>query len=354
MLKFFINLYIYLLLVTLFASYSLAQNIQATHFHSKEGDDQNCRICHTLQGEVKPGISDTCIACHANTVSLQGDSIRVKHVPPMNRHVMKNPLTAGKYFYNIIQDYGSIYIEYQNNRLPLFGMSPENATVECATCHEPHSESGIPNMLRIDNTQGELCDVCHELTIVALRSTEDIDSSQSISLNNDPMLPGRQNANLYNVHMWPGSQCNFCHVSSHPEADAASLVNQDRSRLCESCHEDTVTIRSDYISKNQGLPMKNHPIKFSPLDFDREKINHNIVREGKHFYVSGQTGKVPLFGETRESAIAECGTCHEPHGKSGMPYLPRIGNEKGQLCLVCHINLESEEFLYNRMLTVMN
>ncbi len=62
--------------------------------------------------------------------------------------------------------------------------------------------------------------------------------------------------------------------------------------------------------------MNNHPIKFSPLNFSPDRINHNIAKEGQYYYVLGITGKVPLFGETLESAVAGCGTCHEPHGKS--------------------------------------
>jgi predicted CXXCH cytochrome family protein len=144
--------------------------------------------------------------------------------------------------------------------------------------------------------------------------------------------------NLVEVHSWPDSKCDICHTSSHPDADSASLIISDQSRLCESCHEGTVEILPNSKLKSRVEPMNNHPIKFSPLDFDPDKVNHTIIKEGKYFYVSGQTGKVPLFGDTKESAVAECSTCHDGHGKSRYPKLHSIDNSKSQICLVCHIN----------------
>jgi predicted CXXCH cytochrome family protein len=93
--------------------------------------------------------------------------------------------------------------------------------------------------------------------------------------------------------------------------------------------------------KSDNDTMSNHPIKFSPLDFDPDKSNHNILKEGTYFYVTGKKGKVPLFGKARESSVAECGTCHDPHGKSRLPKLHRIKNTGGEICLTCHIGIKS-------------
>jgi len=143
---------------------------------------------------------------------------------------------------------------------------------------------------------------------------------------------------LNDIHVWPDSKCEACHSSTRPDSDSAQLIIDDVSRLCESCHKGKVTILPASKLRSTVEVMNNHPIKYSPLDFNREKISHNIVREGKSYYVSGQSGKLPLSGESRISAVTECTTCHEPHGKSRRPQLHRIDNAKGQLCLICHID----------------
>ncbi len=325
MIKFFIYLFFHFMFLIMFSSVLAAQNIQVTNIHSKEGKEQICSICHFFQKVLKQGTSDICIECHKEVITVMGDNTLATHILPMNRHIIKKPLPLDKYSYKVLQEDGHVYIESLKNRLPLFGETLETATLECATCHEPHGESGNLKMLRVDNSRGQLCEICHNLSKLTLKST-DYSSDRDISFND--------------VHIWPGSRCNICHLSSNPEGESASLVNVDQSRLCESCHKGTITILSTSVMKSAVKPMNNHPIKFSTLDFDPSKINHNIVKEEKYLYVSGQNGKVPIFGESKYSAVAECGTCHEPHGELRMPKLMRIDNSKGQLCRVCHIKLE--------------
>ncbi len=170
-----------------------------------------------------------------------------------------------------------------------------------------------------------------------LSSLADEITNAVIGERSTPALSGRS-VTFTDVHIWPGSKCDICHLSSGPSPESAALVNPDQSRLCESCHKGTVTILPSNRLKSEVVIMSNHPIKFSPLTFDPEKINHNIIMEKTRFYVSGVKGKVPIFGETRETAAAECTTCHDPHGKSGMRKLPRIDNSKNGLCLACHLN----------------
>jgi predicted CXXCH cytochrome family protein len=141
------------------------------------------------------------------------------------------------------------------------------------------------------------------------------------------------------VHGWPGSRCTICHISSDPDEENAALIMADRSRLCETCHKGTVTILPIQRLKSRIEKMDNHPIKFSPLVFDPEKINHNIVKEEGYFNVLRQTRKVPLFGRNRETAVAECTTCHDPHGKLDLTKLQRLDNTNGELCLVCHLTI---------------
>lgn len=142
------------------------------------------------------------------------------------------------------------------------------------------------------------------------------------------------------VHGWPGGRCSICHISSSPDALSAALNSTDISRLCESCHKGTVSILPASRLRSEVQKMANHPIKFSPLDFAADKINHVIVEEKNRFYVSGKNGRVPIFGSTSATAVVECTTCHDSHGKSAAPKMLRIDNSRGQMCLVCHINIQ--------------
>lgn len=45
--------------------------------------------------------------------------------------------------------------------LPLYGTTAGTATLECGSCHNPHSVSGVPMFLRVSNSNSELCFTCH-------------------------------------------------------------------------------------------------------------------------------------------------------------------------------------------------
>ena len=135
--------------------------------------------------------------------------------------------------------------------------------------------------------------------------------------------PSGNRVTFNDVHIWPGSKCDFCHLSSGPDSGSAALVIPDQSLLCESCHD--------------VVEMAHHPIKFSPLDFNPKTMNHNITIEGKRFYVSGDKGRIPIFGKSKETAVLECTTCHDPHGRSGIRKLLRIDDSKSGLCISCHL-----------------
>lgn len=144
---------------------------------------------------------------------------------------------------------------------------------------------------------------------------------------------------FYEVHSSTDSECGICHMHSNPDLLTAELVDEDLSRLCESCHAGNATILPSSISGISNHTMGNHPIKFSPLDFDPVKINQNIIREDDFFYVSGVAGKVLLFGETEDTAVVECASCHDPHGRSGLPNLPRLQISAEEFCVICHISI---------------
>jgi predicted CXXCH cytochrome family protein len=148
-------------------------------------------------------------------------------------------------------------------------------------------------------------------------------------------------ATFYDAHSWPDSKCGLCHLSSTPNPGSASLIGADQSRLCESCHTGSVTVPSHSNSNMLPMILSNHPVKFSPFDFDPDRINQNVIQKGNSFYVSGPGGDVRLFGNTIDTAVTECSSCHDPHGKSGLPLLHYTSNLKDDLCLICHINMKN-------------
>jgi predicted CXXCH cytochrome family protein len=146
----------------------------------------------------------------------------------------------------------------------------------------------------------------------------------------------RNQITFRDVHVLPESKCDICHP---PTVDVDNSHLFLKSDLCLSCHEDTVVVLPGSILRSRVNPMNNHPIKFSPLDFDSRKISQQIILIGKNIWISSPEGSLPLFGETRRSAVVECATCHDPHGTAGFKSLLRIDNHKSKLCIICHIDI---------------
>ena len=184
------------------------------------------------------------------------------------------------------------------------------------------------------------------LTDITYGQASDIRAPVSY-LNNQPAAPMQYDSLDYDpseatfdsVHVWQSSKCGLCHLADDPYVEPMLFVVSDQSLLCESCHQSKVTVLSDNGFRNVPHYLNNHPIKFSPFDFDSDKINQNIIRKNGSFYLSGATGEVPLFGDTEDTAVAECSTCHDPHGRTTVPLLGRFDNTEGELCMVCHINI---------------
>lgn len=139
------------------------------------------------------------------------------------------------------------------------------------------------------------------------------------------------------VHSGPTSRCDLCHPPTLDPEDSYFFLKSD---LCTSCHEDVVVRapKSRFSALCAPNIMNNHPIKFSPLNYDLQKFNQNVVQEGKKFFIAGQGEKLPLFGESAQKALVECATCHESHGYGGFKKLLRVDNRGSRLCLVCHLD----------------
>lgn len=143
------------------------------------------------------------------------------------------------------------------------------------------------------------------------------------------------------VHVWKSSKCGLCHSADDPSAEPMQFVMSDQSALCGSCHKGKITVLPNNGLSHGPRYLKNHPIKFSPFDFDPERINRNVISKDGSLYLSGAAGDIPIFGDSENTAVAECSTCHDPHGRSTVSSMTRLDNTEGDLCVVCHINISA-------------
>ena len=114
------------------------------------------------------------------------------------------------------------------------------------------------------------------------------------------------------------------------------------TRLCLSCHDDTValaaftgatstgteTISDLYANSNAilGTDLTNdHPVMFTYQD---------SIDGGDAELVAKGTGDMRLWGTS--STEVECLSCHDPHGEDGVNYLLWKSNVGSDICLDCH------------------
>lgn len=138
------------------------------------------------------------------------------------------------------------------------------------------------------------------------------------------------------------------------------------SKLCLSCHDGTVTLASvvNNPSSGGGTPpvfsgtgkidtstatvpaglgtnlTNDHPVGFI------YQVHRNTDTGLRTETVSGSKVSVqatapartlPLYGSTAATATLECGSCHNPHGVSGVGMFLRASNSNSELCLTCHL-----------------
>jgi predicted CXXCH cytochrome family protein len=115
------------------------------------------------------------------------------------------------------------------------------------------------------------------------------------------------------------------------------------TRLCLSCHDDTValasftgatstntdTIATLYPNSNAvlGTDLRNdHPVMFTYQD---------SIDDGDAELEAVSGGNMRLWGAS--STEVECLSCHDPHGEDGVDYLLWKDNTGSAICLDCHI-----------------
>ncbi|UCH80925.1 MAG: hypothetical protein JSW20_14495 [Nitrospiraceae bacterium] len=127
-----------------------------------------CDICHPPTVDMESSAlllkSDLCLDCHDDIEAVSPEERRQGNISAMNNHPVKfspRDFASVKINQNIIRVGWKFFISGPAGALPLFGETMGSAVVECATCHDPHGDTGHPKLRRIWGGNGELCLVCH-------------------------------------------------------------------------------------------------------------------------------------------------------------------------------------------------
>jgi predicted CXXCH cytochrome family protein len=123
------------------------------------------------------------------------------------------------------------------------------------------------------------------------------------------------------------------------------------SRMCLSCHDGTVALNNFHngggtdvfigAGANLGTDLSNdHPIGSTaeyPVAGSSQFNAATLSAVGFYGFGPGFFPEVPLFPFDGADGVVSCSTCHNPHGKPGIPNLLRKDNAGSALCLTCHI-----------------
>lgn len=137
------------------------------------------------------------------------------------------------------------------------------------------------------------------------------------------------------------------------------------SKNCLSCHDGTITFAS--IVNNPGTGAGTAPAFTAPGKMDTttatvpQGLGTNLTNDhpvGFVYNTSRSTDgdlraetvagskvtvqatsparTLPLYGTTAGTATLECGSCHNPHGETGVSMFLRASNSNSELCFTCH------------------
>lgn len=141
-------------------------------------------------------------------------------------------------------------------------------------------------------------------------------------------------------------------------ADGGITQLDQTTRMCLSCHDGTVALADFHNgdpttypgtieqapydgSKSVGIDLTDdHPIgTIAPIPIAGNtgfRAPDNTY-DGYGYGDNGRGGyQVPLY-TYGGAEIVGCGSCHNPHGETSVPYLLRKSNVGSDLCLTCHL-----------------
>jgi predicted CXXCH cytochrome family protein len=135
------------------------------------------------------------------------------------------------------------------------------------------------------------------------------------------------------------------------------------SKNCLSCHDGTITLAS--VVNNPGSGAGTAPVFTAPGKIDTTGytgLGTNLTNDHPIGFVyntsrltdadlrietvagtkvtvnaTSPTRSLTLYGTTAASATLECGSCHDPHGVTGVSTFLRVSNSNSELCFTCHV-----------------
>ena len=178
----------------------------------------------------------------------------------------------------------------------------------CTNCHQlvtaPHPQKGKKGWKLIEETQPELCAMCHSMF-------------------------GKKS----HVHSpVKGGMCTSCH-NPH-SADEAKLLVQPAKDLCLMCHPDKVDFTYLHGPTSAGDCTMCH----NPHESDHKAL---AIKDGTelcltcHFEMQEEMKKKNVH----PALLGGCTSCHNPHGA---PYKKLLSAQGKDLCFQCHPRIEEK------------
>lgn len=141
----------------------------------------------SLQGDSSGAVDDTCLTCHSQDYRFTNQQIAAVQAGDREGKA-PDPLTAAT------AQYG----------------------VTCTTCHNPHTESGLPNLLIQDTYQS--CVGCHSNTGISKGAVHHPVQEMYEGLTVVPEIPGVSGSHFADDN---GPTCATCHIPSVPVGGAS-------------------------------------------------------------------------------------------------------------------------------------
>jgi predicted CXXCH cytochrome family protein len=257
-----------------------------------------CGACHSFHRyarQPRPSRADPsgrCATCHPPTANVEPRAQRAR--PDDKPLPLAHPLELP----------ASTQLPPTAAKLPLHTPTPDNRSVTCRTCHDPHL-GRTANFLRAQNDT--LCTSCH--------STQTMAGSGKHDFSPRPELKNARGQTAADA-----GKCGFCHAVHAPAGPvmwvATTQPPSTPDALCTQCH------------REGGLAGK----------MPRTRTAHPTGPKVRP--TTRATVALPLYntnGSQSANGAVACASCHDAHADSSRSAsMLRVSGPASELCAKCH------------------
>ncbi|MES9853909.1 MAG: cytochrome c3 family protein [Candidatus Thiodiazotropha sp. L084R] len=244
---------------------------EPVEINGKKLNRLNCESCHKVHGGggnsallvvSKEEVGALCAACHTRHHAESLQEAQNKGVHPVNID-LDEPVT--------IQD-------------------KELTRVDCLSCHSVHAGHKQTPSLIETNSDGQLCESCHENEMSVVNTDHDLRDTAPKSKNLLDETPKQAGlcGSCHSMHRNETEEPMLSIAGQLPEESESSHLKRDR--LCQNCHHDEgigkKRVVTDYTHPYQDLVMISDPEHMPLLDSDEN---------------------------VKDAGQIACITCHDPH-----------------------------------------